>query len=159
MPIFNLQFAGATKTPDGKNVPIPPHIALFQGGPLVPVMVCLEVNMAKPLLSQGKSIVSQGGMALIDTGANVSSIDEETAKQMGLPIVDQGKMSSASHEMHPCNFYPIQITLGGRLTFQVPRAMGANLKSKNLIALIGRDILQRCTLIYNGGTGTITLAI
>lgn len=159
MPVFNIQLAAQGKAPDGKIVPIPPQAALLQSGPIVPVTVCLEANYAKPILSKGQAIVSHGGFALIDTGANVSSIDEQTAKELNLPIVDQGKMSSASHEMHPCNFYPVQITLGGKLVLQAPRAMGANLGSKNLVALIGRDILQHCVLIYNGAAGSISLSL
>jgi hypothetical protein len=37
--------------------------------------------------------------------------------------------------------------------------MGAKLKPMGLVAIIGRDILQRATLFYNGGAGTISLSI
>ena len=45
------------------------------------------------------------------------------------------------------------------MVVQVPRAIGAKLKDKGFIAIIGRDILQNCMLVYNGGIGTITLSI
>jgi predicted aspartyl protease len=159
MPTFNFQFAAQGKKPDGQPFTLPPQVALQQRGPVVPVSVTLEANMAKPLLAQGKAILGQPGLALIDTGATVSAIDEQLAQELKLPVVDQGKMSSASHESSPCNIYPVQITIGGQLILQVPRAMGAKLKPMGLVAIIGRDILQHCTFIYNGGVGSITLAI
>jgi predicted aspartyl protease len=159
MPIFNVQLLAQGKSPDGKTVNLAPQIALQQRGPVVPASVCLEINMAKPLLAQGKAIIGAPGVALIDTGATVSAIDEEIAKELKIPVVDQGKMGSASHESTPCNLYPVQITIGGVLVLQIPRAMGAKLKPMGLIAIIGRDILQQCTLFYNGGTGTISLSI
>jgi len=40
-----------------------------------------------------------------------------------------------------------------------PRAVGAALKAQGIVALIGRDVLQHCTLYYNGPAGQITLSI
>ncbi|HXM41478.1 MAG TPA: aspartyl protease family protein [Bryobacteraceae bacterium] len=97
---------------------------------------------------------------MIDTGASNTCIDEKTAQEMGLPVIDVAKMSSASHAGIDQNVYPIQITVAGSiLQFNVPRAMGGALGAQGLIALIGRDVLQFCTLFYNGITGQITLSI
>ena len=38
-------------------------------------------------------------------------------------------------------------------------ALGANLGGQNLIALIGRDLLQSAVLVYNGTDGTVSLSI
>jgi predicted aspartyl protease len=159
MPVFNIQLLAQAKAPDGKTTNLSAQTALHQRGPVVPASVCLEINMAKPLLAQGKAVGGQPGYALIDTGATVSAVDEQTAQELKIPIVDQGKMTSASHESSPCNLYPIQITIGGVLVLQVPRAMGAKLKPMGLVAIIGRDILQQCAFFYNGPLGTITLSI
>lgn len=37
--------------------------------------------------------------------------------------------------------------------------MGANLDGQNLIALIGRDVLQAAVLVYNGTDGAVSLSI
>ncbi len=124
------------------------------------VSVGLENGMAKALVQQGKLVPApKVGLALIDTGATVSCVDETIAKELKLPVVDVGKMSSASHTGHPCNLYPIQIALPAGIAFNAPRAMGANLAPQGLIAIIGRDILQVCTMFYNGGAGQITLSL
>jgi predicted aspartyl protease len=99
-------------------------------------------------------------MGLIDTGASVTCIDDEAAKALQLPVVDVVNMTSATHASTPSNVYPIQIQLlGVKIVFQAPRAIGAELKSQDLLLLIGRDVLQRCTLHYNGLVGQFTLAI
>jgi predicted aspartyl protease len=159
MPIFHIQLAGQAKTPDGKILPVPPALVLQQRGPVIQVTITIEQNMGKALAQQGKAIGTRQGFALIDTGASQTAVDEQVAKDLGLPIVDVGKMTSASHEKHPCNLYPVQVSIPPNLTFQSPRAMGALLAPQGLVAIIGRDVLQHCLLVYNGGTGQITLSI
>jgi hypothetical protein len=56
--------------------------------------------------------------------------------------------------------YPIQLQLiGTPIRVEVQRALGAELKTQELIALIGRDFLANRTLFYNGMTGSITLSM
>ncbi len=100
------------------------------------------------------------GNAVVDTGASVTCIDNSFAKNLNLPIVDVVQMTSASHESTQQNVYPIQLQIvGSPIRIEIPHAMGANLAAQGLVALIGRDYLQHCTLHYNGVTGAITLAI
>jgi len=159
MPVFHIQIAGQGKTPEGKVFQVPPAVALQQRGPVIPVAVTIEQNMGKSLLQQGKSVPTKTGLALIDTGASQSCIDEQAAKELGLPVVNVGKMTSASHEQHPCNLYPVQFSIPPALTFQAPHAMGAKLAVQGLLAIIGRDVLQHCLMVYNGGIGQITISI
>jgi hypothetical protein len=159
MPTFNIQLRGQGTTPDHKKIDVPPQAALQHQGPMVPVSVCLEQNAAKPILQKGGAVLGAPGMALIDTGASLSAIDEDLANELKIPIIDQGKTDSATHRDHPCNLYPVQFTIGNVITVQVPRAMGVKLRHRGYIAIIGRDILQGCILIYNGGMGSISLSM
>jgi predicted aspartyl protease len=117
--------------------------------------------MVTALTQQGKPTPPPvNGWALLDTGASNTCIDDEEAQKMNLPVIGVGSMSSASHAKTPSNIYPIQIEFTGfPIRFQSPRTMGAALKEIGLLLLIGRDLLQYCTLFYNGGTGQITLSI
>ena len=100
------------------------------------------------------------GIALIDTGASDTCIDEQTARSMGLPVIDVVNMSSASQAITPRNVYPITIEITGLpFPLNAPHAIGAELRSQGLLLLVGRDALQFCTLFYNGVTGQITLSI
>jgi hypothetical protein len=91
MPIFNVQLRAQQATPDNKRIDLPPSVALHRQGPMVQVSVCLEQNAAKPILQKGGAILGAPGMALIDTGASLSAIDEDLANELKIPIVDQGK--------------------------------------------------------------------
>ncbi len=59
---------------------------------------------------------------------------------------------------HPCNIYPVQI-MTPIVTLNAPRAMGAALATQGILVLIGRDVLQSCTLFYNGPAGQFTLTL
>jgi predicted aspartyl protease len=116
--------------------------------------------MAQTLTQQGLTVPApRTGYALIDTGASVTCVDNQVAADLQLPVVDVAQMTSATHSNHPCNIHPILITIPPNVQFSAPRAMGAQLAPQGLIAIIGRDILQICTLFYNGAAGQITLSL
>ena len=146
------------KSPDGKVVQVSPDVALQMRGPVVQVTVTIEQNAGKALLSQGKVVQSKSGLALIDTGASNTCIDDQAAKDLGLPVIDVANMQSATHEKHPCNVYPVQIVTPV-VTLNSPRTLGAALASQGLLVIIGRDVLQKCNLFYNGPAGQFTLSL
>ncbi|HVA64891.1 MAG TPA: retroviral-like aspartic protease family protein [Terriglobales bacterium] len=158
MPVLHLEASGEAADRDGKKASLPPAQALLLRGPCVPVVVSLPQSAAKGLMASGKAVPSMQGLALIDTGATTTCIDQEAARQLGLPTIDQGEINSASHDKHPCNIHPVQITIPlVGLSVEIPRTAGVSLKSQGLVALIGRDFLSRCTLFYNGPAGSLTL--
>ncbi len=161
MPILHTQFSAQGITPDGQTVQLPPGVALQQRGPCLQASVGLLQLMAQALLQQGDQVPApRSGIALIDTGASDTCIDEQAARGLGLPVVDQVTMASASHSSTARNVYPITIEITGLpFPLNAPRAIGAELAPQGLILLIGRDALQFCTLFYNGLTGEITLSI
>ena len=97
------------------------------------------------------------GSALIDTGASGTCIDQKAAEQAGLPVIDKAMMASASHAKHEVPVYGAKLVIPHFSAIDVEYAMGANLDEMNLIALIGRDLLQRAVLVYNGTDGSIAL--
>lgn len=161
MPILHSQITGQGQTPDGKQISLPPAVVMQQRGPLVQVSITLAQSFTATLMQAGKQLPPPStGFALIDTGASNTCVDDEAAKAMNLPVIDVGAMHSASHARTPSNIYPVQIQIiGFQIQFQSPRTMGAALKEQGLLMLLGRDLLQRCTLFYNGLTGQITLSM
>jgi predicted aspartyl protease len=134
---------------------------LRDAGPTIQIIASVAQVIADQLLQQG-IVVPQPvpGSALIDTGASATCIDDAIARQLRLPAIDVVQMTSASHASTPQNVYPVLIeVVGPGIRINVARAIGANLAPQGIIALIGRDFLQHCTLFYNGVTGEITLAI
>lgn len=161
MPILHIQISGQGQTPDGQTIQLPPSVALQQRGPCLQVTVGVAQTIASQLLQQGKVLPPpMTGFALIDTGASSTCVDENAARQLQLPVVNVVNMASASHASTQANVYPILIDiLGLPVPINAPQAIGAALASQGLLILLGRDVLQFCTLIYNGFNGEITLAI
>jgi predicted aspartyl protease len=155
VPILHIQSGGQGKTADGGVVQLPAGLVLAQYGPVVQVVV----TAAQPLLSQ---LIQQGltPPALIDTGASATCVDDEAAANLGIPVVDVVTIASASHASTQQNVYPVSFQIQGlSATVDSLRCVGAPLRAQGLLALFGRDLLQQCTLFYNGWTGQITLAI
>lgn len=159
MPIIHVQLTGQGLTPDGQTVPVPPSQVMQNLGPLVQVTVGPAQSLVNQWTQTGIPVPAPiSGNALIDTGASNTCIDEDLAQRLGLPVIDLVHMVSASDSSQR-NVYPAQITLLGSLTVNVDRALSAALAQQNIIALIGRDVLQMCTLFYNGLSGEFTLSI
>jgi hypothetical protein len=84
----------------------------------------------------------------------VTCSDDAAAKTLKLPAIDVVTVASASHAASPQNVYPIQVDVAGLpITISAPRAVGASLAAQGLLLPIGRDVLQQCTLFYNGPAG------
>jgi predicted aspartyl protease len=158
VPILHSQAGGQANAPDGKPVQLTPPAALQLRGPVMQISVTINQNAAQALIGQGKTVPTKSGWALIDTGASNTCIDEKAAQELGLPVIDVASMQSASHEGHQCNVYPVQI-ITPVFTLNSPRTLGAALESQGLLVLIGRDVLQQCTLFYNGVVGQFTLTL
>lgn len=161
MPIVNIQLSGEGQLPDGKKVNLPPQAVLAQRGPVVQVTVSVGQQIAAQVLQEGGELPPPvSGLALIDSGATGTCIDEEAAQQLKLPVIDVVKISSASHSEVEQSVYPIQIEVVGLpVTVNAPRAIGAPLKSQGICVLIGRDVLQHCMFVYNGLSGSFSLSI
>lgn len=160
MPILNTQLGGQVKDATGKLTNLLPQVALMLRGPILQVTITVEENVGKGLLAQGKPVPTPvSGMALIDTGATNTCIDDQAAQSLVLPIIDVARMTSATHANQQCNIYPVQINMPPNLTINAPRAMGAGLAAQGLLVLLGRDVLQACNLFYNGPMGQFTLSI
>ena len=161
MPILNVQFAGQGKLPDGTVVPVPQQAVLTQRGPVVQVTVGVGQQIATQVLQGGGTLPAPvSGLALIDTGASVTCVDQDAATLLQLPAIDVVHIASASHAAAEQNVYPIQVEMVGLpITVNAPRAVGAPLAVQGLLVLIGRDVLQHCVFVYNGPAGSISLSI
>ncbi len=161
MPILSVQLTAQAEAADGSKTALPPALALQQRGPIVQVSVSVEHNIAQQLLQKGQTPPGPvTGIALIDSGASSTCIDDDAAQKLNLPAIDVVTVASASHAATQQNVYPIQIEVAGLpITISAPKAIGAPLAAQGLLLLIGRDVLQHCTLFYNGPSGNFSLAL
>ena len=146
MPILHIQITGQARAPNGALVQAPPPLLLVQRGPVVQVTVSVAQQIAQPLIQKGAALPAPvPGLALIDTGATTTCVDDAVAQQLNLPVINVVMIASASHVATPHNVYPIQINITGLpITINAPQAVGAPLAAQGLLLLIGRDVLQHC---------------
>jgi predicted aspartyl protease len=126
----------------------------------MPVVIMPHPDFAAALTKQNRPLPAPvNGMALLDTGAGGTSVDEQIAIKMGLVPVGPGQITSATHQKQPCLVYPIHLEFpGGNLKIDVTRAAGLPLAAEGISVLIGRDVLSRCVMIYHGPDGSVTLS-
>ena len=156
MPTLNFH-AQAT---DQRGRPIAAPTALTQNGPLVPVTLMISDSHRQILVQQATPVPDAiNGFALIDTGASTTCIDQNAAEGAGLPVIDKAMMSSASHARHEVPVYGGKLEITGLGDGDLEYAMDANLDGLNLIALVGRDLLQMAVLVCNGTDGSFSLSI
>ena len=159
MPTLNIRIQGRQRDSKGNVVPLSSAVALQSAGPIVQVVL-------SPLPEHVKSIVEKGqqppkpfaGMALIDTGASVTCIDRTAAEAAELTVTDSGPMSSATHADEIVPIYAGKIEIQGLPPCNIMRAYGVNLAAQKICALIGRDMLAGCVLVYNGTEGFVSLS-
>jgi predicted aspartyl protease len=160
MPVLNVQPLGQARQPDGTTVTVAPTFTLQRSGPVVQVTIGVADVISAQLLQQGQQPPAPlSGLGLIDTGASSTCIDESVAQSLGLPVIDVVQISTPSQAQVQQNVYPAVLEIvGGNIRVSVPRAIGAVLRGQGIVALIGRDFLQNCTLHFNGPAGMFTLA-
>lgn len=148
MPSFSGVFVGGT------NVTLDAS-GMAEVGPVIPCEIRVPKARADWLVRQ-KAQVPQAirGEILIDTGAATTCIDEAALKQLGLLHVAETRMSTPSGEA-PAKVYVCGVAFPGSNMPSIDslQVLGVDIRRQNLIGLIGRDLLSRGILVYNGGMG------
>ena len=120
----------------------------------------------RPLEEQNRAMIERGetvptaveGLALVDTGASRTCVDQDAASRAGLNVIDRGSISSASHSAHSVPVFACEIEVASLGKIRLPKAMGVTLANQGLIALIGRDALGSTVFVYNGLTGHFSIS-
>lgn len=163
MPFFSSQYAT-----EGTPGALTPSVALQQLGPLIPIQVEIPAALADKYQQDGTPIPNPvGGLALIDTGATTSCVNEGVFQQLGVQPVGvrtlghaAGKATRSTYAARltfpgtPLPSMDFSEMIGVDLAGQLPAATSFG----TMIALIGRDILARCVMFYNGSEGRFTIA-
>jgi len=160
MPL-HLQYKGLAQRPDGSTTELPAPFVLRTRGPAVEIAVAVSSELEQSLSDANQPVrAAITGLALIDTGAVATCVDETVAQQLGVAPIDVVRISSASHAQADKSVYPVRLRLlGTTIEVAASRAIGVPLQPQGFIALLGRDFLERFVLIYNGPAGEMTLGL
>jgi hypothetical protein len=138
---------------------------LTETGPLVQVEVSLPAALKKYLSEKGHPIPSpQSGFALVDTGASATAVDQTIFDALGIQQIDTIP-TSTPHGAGTSPVYPASLTFPGLNLTDMPmeRVIGCNLKwtnieGKEVIMLLGRDLLKYFLMVYNGLSSDLFLS-
>lgn len=149
-----------------------PHFTrqIIQTGPILDVHIGVSRARRDILVETGqpvpRAVRIQG---LVDTGASGTCIDGTIPRTLGLPPRTQGGTiltPSTGSTPVPVNLYDVSLIIPPGQRGETPHIVPNLLVSTQDIAsqeqgyqaLIGRDVLARCLLVYNGALGRYTLA-
>lgn len=157
MPVYEGEFRNQA----GQPVPG----GLLQTGPVLPVEIAIPPALSRFLSARNQQIpASVAGFALIDTGATRSCVDNQVISSLsvspiGITILGTARGRSP-HHLYPAKFsFPamkFEIEFGSVAGVDLTGQGAGNMR---IIALIGRDVLSRCILIYHGIKGSFSLAL
>jgi predicted aspartyl protease len=124
----------------------------------MPVDIGFDPNWLSAINAPPPIPALRGVHALVDTGATESCIDDAVAQQLQLPIIDRRQVSGVGG-LHEVNMYLAQIHIPPLKWTIYGEFAGVNLLSggQQHVALIGRTFLHNFTMIYQGGSGSVTI--
>lgn len=141
-------------------------VDLSQGRPLIDLVVAVSAPRAQALTAAGQAVPApQALRGLIDTGASCTCVDPMIFTALGLQPTGTVPMLTPSTGVIPqdADTYDVGILIpNGQelpLIFPVLAVSASELYlAQGFHALIGRDVLADCLLIYNGKLPYVTLA-
>ena len=151
-----------------ENMNLSPR-GLMESGAYFPIEVHAPPQIADVLTKQGATVPTPvSGVGLIDTGATFTCI-EETILSLDLQLNPIGVVNVGTADgQRQRNMYRGRIVFPTEgWTMDLARVVGVDLSGqlvrelqpKPIIALLGRNFLERGVFIYNGSMGSWTLSI
>ena len=161
MPIINVSYASRERPQFDPQ-------ALAIAGPQIMIDILPPVIIEKWMQSVNiKPKIIEKIPALIDTGASVTGVDLDYLKKLGYPPIGVAELATPSG-VTKTQVYMVRIVMPSRAAAGFPqnvpriiidnvRVIGVRLGTQKYKALLGRDILSRLILVYNGPQALITL--
>jgi hypothetical protein len=138
---------------------------LEKSGPIIPVTIGIPVALEEFCAAKGFQIPAPvAGYALIDTGASASAVHEQILLDMGVLPIDSIP-TQTPHGDGRSFVYPAKVGFPAFNidNYRMDRLIGSQLKwkvddEKEVIMLLGRDILKYMLFVYNGLSSDVHIA-
>jgi len=133
--------------------------ALQLAGPTLSVEIALHPTLIQLLQQQGQQAPNPvTGIGLIDTGAGLTAVDLSVLQALNIPPIGTVRVGTAGGQQiqtqHAATIRFPELGFEGRFA----AVIGSDLSGQGIIALIGRDVLSRALLVYNGTLGHFILS-
>jgi predicted aspartyl protease len=127
-------------------------------GPRVAIVLAVPQAQANAITAAGGVVAPPvSGLALIDTGCSITSIDDQVATNLGLQAIATTTVHAAGGTRQAVQ-YMVQADVAGTAT-GLWTMTTAILAPTGIIALVGTDLLAHCLFVYDGIGGRFTLAL
>lgn len=142
-------------------------IPILADGALVTIIVSLSAPRQAALVDSGEQVPEpvMGHRGLIDTGASATVLDSKLLQNLGLMPTGSVLVHTPSTGSIPITMNEYDVALGIVMAKDKLLAsewtmpiIESDLSVQGIDALIGRDVLARGLMVYNGADGTATLA-
>jgi hypothetical protein len=142
-----------------------PHFTVMIGsdGPAIDVAVAVGLVWQRRLAARGMTTPPPATVrALVDTGSDLSVVHPLVLQQLGVQATGSVRIRrpGSGSGFRPAAMFDVQFSLGGvglDADWKPIRVVGVSPSTPTVLALIGRDVLEGCTLFYNGPRGEPTL--
>lgn len=135
-------------------------------GPLLIVMFGVSIPRQTAMQKAGLPVPPYvSGTFLLDTGASGTCVDPTLVLPLGLSPTGSCQMQTPSTAGNAvtCNLYDVSLYIPGNagtqgFLIEALPVLETSLSAQGIDGLIGRDVIDRCTFVYNGSAGMYTLA-
>jgi hypothetical protein len=143
-----------------------PHFTVMIGsdGPIIDVAVAVRLAWQRRLAARGITTPPPTTVqALIDTGSDLSVVHPQVLQQLGVQATGSVRIRrpGGGGGFRIAAMFDVQFALGGvglDADWKPIRVVGVAPSTPTVLALLGRDVLEGCTLFYNGPRGELTLS-
>ena len=126
---------------------------LFLDGPILQVEITLPQAAARLRNFPPKHQIT----ALIDTGATITAIDRSVAQALKLRPINTIRLLGADGPYDAAVYVINFVFIGSDIKMIDHQVTEADLSEQNCRMLIGRDVLSRCSLTYDGVKGIVDI--
>ncbi len=161
MPVINIPYSSAERPYYDPRV-------LMVLGPQISVDILPPIVVEKWAKSIKREVKQAHNLeALIDTGASVSGVDEAVLNQLGYPPIGVSSLTTPSGTSQT-GVYMVRLVIPSQGDSRIPanipriiidnvRVIAVKLDRQPYKVLLGRDVLSRMIMVYNGPQALITL--
>ena len=130
---------------------------ITDAGPVITVYIGVSNPYRNALVAQSRAVPQPVAIDMqVDTGCSSSVIDQRVVAALSLPVRGQDLVSTPSSGANGVvvPVYDVSIVIPGmrnqRLTLPAWRVTSADFSAQTIFGLLGRDILIRGRMYYNG---------